>query len=50
VELQDVIGQFGMEEFGQPLLYPDSEEWQIIVDLRSGGKRPSSLITRAFPL
>jgi len=28
VETQEMIGQFGMEEFGQPLFVPDSEEWR----------------------
>ncbi len=28
VETQKLIGQFGMEEFGQPLFTPDSEEWR----------------------
>lgn len=28
VETQEMIGQFGVEEFGQPLFTPDSEEWR----------------------
>ncbi len=28
VETQKLIGQFGVEEFGQPLFIPDSEEWR----------------------
>lgn len=28
VETQEIIGQFGVEEFGQPLFVPDSEEWR----------------------
>jgi tungstate transport system substrate-binding protein len=28
VEIQSVIGEFGKEEFGTPLFYPDSEEWR----------------------
>lgn len=27
-ETQEMIGDFGMEQFGQPLFYPDSEAWQ----------------------
>jgi len=28
LEIQKLIGQFGVEEFGQPLFVPDSEEWR----------------------
>jgi tungstate transport system substrate-binding protein len=28
IETQEAIGQFGREAFGQPLFYPDSEEWR----------------------
>ncbi|MGB5934125.1 MAG: substrate-binding domain-containing protein [Anaerolineae bacterium] len=28
LETQKLIGQFGVEEFGQPLFIPDSEEWR----------------------
>ncbi|MFQ6001466.1 MAG: substrate-binding domain-containing protein [Anaerolineae bacterium] len=28
LETQKLIGQFGMEQFGQPLFIPDSEEWR----------------------
>jgi len=28
LETQRLIGQFGVEEFGQPLFVPDSEEWR----------------------
>lgn len=28
LETQKLIGQFAVEEFGQPLFYPDSEEWR----------------------
>ncbi len=28
VETQEMIGQFGVEEFGQPLFVPNSEEWR----------------------
>lgn len=28
VETQELIGSFGIEEFGQPLFVPDSEEWR----------------------
>jgi tungstate transport system substrate-binding protein len=27
VEVQEIIGRFGVEEYGQPLFYPDSEAW-----------------------
>jgi tungstate transport system substrate-binding protein len=27
VEVQEVIGRYGVAEYGQPLFYPDSEEW-----------------------
>jgi tungstate transport system substrate-binding protein len=28
IETQEAIGQFGRDTFGQPLFYPDSEEWR----------------------
>jgi len=28
LEAQKLIGQLGVEEFGQPLFIPDSEEWR----------------------
>jgi len=28
VKTQEVIGQFGVKDFGQPLFVPDSEEWR----------------------
>jgi len=28
VETQEMIGQFGVEQFGQPLFVPDSKEWR----------------------
>jgi len=28
VETQERIGQFGVQKFGQPLFYPDSEQWR----------------------
>jgi tungstate transport system substrate-binding protein len=28
VEVQQMIGEFGVETFGQPLFYPSSAQWQ----------------------
>lgn len=28
VEVQEMIGEYGREQFGQPLFYPDSEAWR----------------------
>jgi tungstate transport system substrate-binding protein len=37
---QRVIGEFGVKRFGQPLFYPDSDEWKATRELRVavGGK------------
>jgi tungstate transport system substrate-binding protein len=28
LETQETIGEFGRDTFGQPLFYPDSEQWR----------------------
>ncbi len=33
-ETQRIIGEFGVKRFGQPLFYPDSDEWKATRDLR----------------
>jgi tungstate transport system substrate-binding protein len=44
VEVQVVIGEFGKEEFGIPLFYPDSNEWHS----QSGFREPSNLAVKSF--
>jgi tungstate transport system substrate-binding protein len=44
---QRVIGEFGVKRFGQPLFYPDSDEWKATRDLRVSVGAKSKVFTLA---
>jgi tungstate transport system substrate-binding protein len=46
-ETQRVIGEFGVKRFGQPLFYPDSDEWKATRDLRVSVGAKSKVFTLA---